>query len=84
MCLWLSLQGTGPITCTGEPGNGLHPALNRRVLIGWEPQAHLPAGGTLEVGTKATEEVHSHVGELGGCGPIHKHRGALSLGDKEA
>lgn len=36
MCLWLSLQGTDPITCTGEPGNGLSPALNRRVLSKWE------------------------------------------------
>lgn len=46
------------------------------MLSGWEPQAHLSVGGTLEVGRKILGPF-TNVGEHGECGPSYEHRGAL-------
>lgn len=55
MCLWLSLQGTGPITCTGEPGSGLYPALNGDAQEVGGCLVYLPVQGTLTGGRKVAD-----------------------------
>lgn len=49
------------------------------MLSGWEPQAHLSVGGTLEVGRKVLSPF-TYVGEYGECGPSYEHGAALRWG----
>lgn len=85
MCLWLSLRGTGPITCTGKPGRGLYPALNWRVLSGGNPRLMYLQGELLRWAEwKQILGAFTFGGEHGESGPICKHRGVLIWGDKEA
>lgn len=55
MCLWLSLQGTGPITCTGETGSGPYSALNRGAQEVGGALARFLVQGTLKEGKKAAD-----------------------------
>lgn len=77
MCLWLSLQGTGPITCTGEPGIGLHPG---GCSVGGNPRVTYLQEELLRWAQRQQRGPFIYVGKHEEFGPIYKHRGALSLG----
>ena len=73
MCLWLSLQGTGPITCIGEPGRGPFSAEREGGCLG---QGTLGLIGLQEELLRWEERQQilgpfTHVGGQGECEPIY-------------
>lgn len=72
MCLWLSLQGTGPITCTGEPGSGLYSALNRGVREVGGALARLVQRTLIKGGKKAADARPVLHGKHRTYGPVYK------------